>query len=65
MAVRIAVTKDADGRTIKTYGVNQDITDRVRAEEERVRLAEQLQQAQKLESIGRLEEAWLMTSTTS
>ena len=54
MAVRIAVTKDADGRTIKTYGVNQDITDRVRAEEERVRLAEQLQQAQKLESIGRL-----------
>ncbi|MCX6689251.1 MAG: DUF6448 family protein [Methanoregula sp.] len=31
--VRIAITKDADGRTIKTHGANQDITERKRAEE--------------------------------
>lgn len=54
MAVRFAVVKDAQGRTIKTYGVNQDITEQKQAEQERIRLQEQLQQAQKLESIGRL-----------
>jgi PAS domain S-box-containing protein len=31
--VRIRVTKDAEGRTIKTHGANQDITDRKKAEE--------------------------------
>jgi PAS domain S-box-containing protein len=31
--VRIRVTKDADGCTIRTHGANQDITDRKRAEE--------------------------------
>ena len=31
--VRIRVDKDAQGRTIKTHGANQDITDRRRAEE--------------------------------
>ena len=31
--VRFFIVKDAHGRTIKTYGVNQDITDRKRAEE--------------------------------
>ena len=31
--VKIRVTKDAQGRTIKTYGANQDITDLKRAEE--------------------------------
>ncbi len=31
--VRIAITKDAKGRTIKTRGANQDITERKRAEE--------------------------------
>ncbi len=54
MAVRFAIVKDAEGRTVRTYGVNQDITDQKLAEQERVRLQEQLQQAQKLESIGRL-----------
>jgi len=33
MAVRFYVVKDEKGRTIKTYGANQDITDRKRAEE--------------------------------
>ncbi len=34
IAVRFFIVKDAQGRTIKTYGVNQDITERKRAEEE-------------------------------
>jgi PAS domain S-box-containing protein len=33
IVVRIDVTKDAEGRIIKTHGVNQDITERKRAEE--------------------------------
>ena len=31
--VRVEITKDADGRTIKTHGANQDITDIRKAEE--------------------------------
>jgi PAS domain S-box-containing protein len=33
IAVRFFIVKDDQGRTVKTYGVNQDITDRKRAEE--------------------------------
>ena len=33
ISVRFFIVKDAQGRTIKTYGVNQDITERKRAEE--------------------------------
>jgi PAS domain S-box-containing protein len=33
IAVRFFIVKDEHGRTIKTYGVNQDITERKRAEE--------------------------------
>jgi len=33
ITVRVRVTKDAGGRTIKTHGANQDITDRKMAEE--------------------------------
>lgn len=33
IAVRFFVVKDENGKTIKTYGVNQDITERKRAEE--------------------------------
>jgi PAS domain S-box-containing protein len=33
MAVRFFVVKDSQGKTIKTYGINQDITERKRAEE--------------------------------
>lgn len=36
IVVRIAVTKDADGKTIKTHGANQDITDFRRAENARL-----------------------------
>ncbi len=45
--VQFFIVKDGHGGTVKTYGVNQDITD-LRKMEER------LQQAQKLESIGNL-----------
>ena len=33
IVVRFGITKDKDGRTIKTHGANQDITERKRAEE--------------------------------
>ncbi len=33
LAVRFFITKDARGRTVKTYGVNQDITERKRTED--------------------------------
>jgi signal transduction histidine kinase len=33
IVVRIAITKDEQGRTVKTHGANQDITDRKRMEE--------------------------------
>jgi len=33
IVVRIGITKDAGGRTIRTHGANQDITDRKNAEE--------------------------------
>jgi PAS domain S-box-containing protein len=33
ITVRYAIAKDEKGRTIKTYGINQDITERKRAEE--------------------------------
>jgi PAS domain S-box-containing protein len=33
ISVRIRITKDAQGRTIKTHGVNQDITERKKSEE--------------------------------
>ncbi len=47
LAVRFFIVKDSHGNTVKTYGVNQDITERKRA-------AQALQQAQKMESIGTL-----------
>ncbi len=45
---------DADGQVSGTSGTLIDITDRKRAEAERLHLEEQLMQAQKMESIGQL-----------
>ncbi len=42
IVVRIGITKDAKGRTIKTHGANQDITERKRTEEKLVRINEEL-----------------------
>ncbi len=54
IAVRFVIVRDAEGREVRQYGVNQDITERVRAQEEREKLQAQLLQAQKMESVGRL-----------
>jgi PAS domain S-box-containing protein len=43
-----------DGKPARLVGVAQDVTDRVRAEQERDRLEAELQQAQRLDSIGQL-----------
>ena len=45
ISVQFFVVKDEQGKTVKTYGVNQDITERKRMEEELLR-------TQKLESVG-------------
>lgn len=45
IAVRFFIVKDSQGRTVKTYGVNQDIT-------EQKRLEQQLLQTEKLSAIG-------------
>ncbi len=43
-----------DGRLVGVLGIGRDITDRRRADEEKVRLEEKYHRAQKIESIGRL-----------
>jgi PAS domain S-box-containing protein len=48
------VIRGIDGTAERMIGVNADITDKILAEEERTRLEAQLQQAQKMESVGRL-----------
>jgi signal transduction histidine kinase len=54
ITVRIFIVKDSQGRTVKTFGVNQDITERKRAEEEKRILQERLQRAEKMEALGTL-----------
>lgn len=54
MLVHIAVVKDTAGKTIRSFGVNQDITEQRQAEQQRIRLEDQLQQAQKMEALGTL-----------
>jgi PAS domain S-box-containing protein len=45
---------DAAGGVTGLVGISRDVTDLTRAEEDRARLQEQLQQAQKMEAVGRL-----------
>lgn len=49
---RYTSIRDREGEVEGVLGVATDVTERVRAEEERVRLETQLRQAQKLESLG-------------
>ena len=52
IVVRSKVVKDEYGKTIQTFGVNQDITDRRRAEEERRKMAVRLRElAQHLQTV--------------
>ncbi|NMB77103.1 MAG: PAS domain-containing protein [Myxococcales bacterium] len=46
--------KDETGKIVRSVGMVQDVTGQKRAEEEKRRLQQQLLQAQKMESIGRL-----------
>jgi len=48
------VQRDSSGHPRRMIGLNQDITERKLAEEERSRLRAQLQQSQKMESLGLL-----------
>ena len=43
---------DANGVAVRIVGTQVDVTDQVRSEEERARVESQMQQAQKLESLG-------------
>jgi PAS domain S-box-containing protein len=53
-AVHISVMRDADGKPTGFIGMDHDISERKRDEQEKERLQAQLLQAQKMESIGRL-----------
>ncbi len=46
--------QNEDGAITGYFGITREITERKRAEEEKARLEEQLQQSQKMESVGRL-----------
>ena len=50
----VSAKRDRTGRVVRLYGSLQDITERKQAEEEKARLEAQFQQAQKMESVGRL-----------
>jgi len=50
----ISPVKDRDGRICNFVAVKRDITEHLRISEEQASLKEQLQQAQRLESVGRL-----------
>ncbi|HEX7400812.1 MAG TPA: response regulator, partial [candidate division Zixibacteria bacterium] len=50
IAVRFFIVKDDQGRTIRTYGANQDITERKRAEENLRKAKEQAEEANRLKS---------------
>ncbi len=46
--------RDAEGKALRMIGINRDITHRKQAESEMGKLHAQLQQAQKMEAVGRL-----------
>lgn len=50
MTVHIYIIKDENGKTIKTFGVNQDITDRKRAEKEIIKAKEKAEEMNRLKT---------------
>ncbi len=48
------VEQDDQGKAVRMLGTHMDITERKQSEEERKKLQDQLSQAQKMESVGRL-----------
>jgi len=53
-SVTLKIVRDADGKPMYIDGIVEDITERMHAEQEREDLQQQLQQIQKMDSIGRL-----------
>lgn len=53
-SVRYAISKDNNGRTVKIYGVNHDITERKHAETRLKESEEKLARSKKMESLGLL-----------
>ncbi|MEV6845951.1 response regulator [Actinoplanes sp. NPDC051411] len=51
---RAGAILDRDGRAVAVEGILRDITERVRAERNRVELEQQLRQSERLDSLGRL-----------
>lgn len=51
---RAVALRDETGRAVAVEGILRDITDRVLADQEREQLQQQLRQAERLESLGRL-----------
>jgi hypothetical protein len=51
---RAGAILDRDGRVVAVEGILRDITERVRAEQSRVELEQQLRQSERLDSLGRL-----------
>ena len=49
-----SIIRDDHGNVVALEGITRDITDRIRAEEDMAALESQFQQAQKMESVGRL-----------
>jgi signal transduction histidine kinase/CheY-like chemotaxis protein len=54
ITVRAFIVIDANGQTVKTYGVNQDITERKRVEDRLRESEEKLARSKKMESLGLL-----------
>jgi PAS domain S-box-containing protein len=50
----LSEVRDVEGRLVGHVAINRDITENLRSAEERVKLEDQLRQAQKVEAIGRL-----------
>jgi len=52
--VSVSLIRDTEGRPIGFRGISRDVTERMQAEEERQKLVERLNRAEKMEALGQL-----------